>query len=106
LNKNVEILGVKIRNNIGKGHAVVNGIKYSRGKYILVTDADGAGNIKEFKYLREEFDKLKYNLPYNDNLNEEHDITRCRPKPGIVIASRFQKNVNFFFRFFFFTEKM
>jgi len=90
----VEIKGIKIANNLGKGHTVINGIKYARGNYILITDADGATNIKEYRYLREEFDKLKYDLPYNDNLNDEHDIKRYRPKPGIIIASRFQKNVN------------
>lgn len=93
LNKNLEIIGIKIRANLGKGHAVINGAKYCRGNFILVMDADGAGNIKEYQYLREEFDKFKYNLPYNDNLNEEHDITKNRPKPGVIIASRFQKNV-------------
>ena len=64
-------------------------------------DADGAGNIKEYVYLREEFDKLKYDLPYNDNLIDEHDIKRYRPKPGIIIASRFQKNVNKFIYYYF-----
>jgi len=63
-------------------------------------DADNAGNIKEYRYLREEFDKLKYDLPYNDNLNDEHDIKRYKPKPGIVIASRFQRNVDLFYYFF------
>ncbi len=90
---NIDILGVKIRNDLGKGHSVVIGAKYCRGNFVLVMDADGGGNIKEYTYLREEFDKLKYNLSYNDNLNEEHDIKKYRPKPGIVIASRFQKNV-------------
>lgn len=88
-----EIIGIKIANNLGKGHSILNGVRYSRGNYVLVMDADGAGNIKEYKYFREEFEKLKYNLQYNDNLYDEHDIKRYRPKPGIIIASRFQKNV-------------
>ena len=90
---NVEITGIKLRNNLGKGHTVIKGAKFSKGNFILVMDADFHGTIKEYKFFREEFDKIKYNLMPHNYLYDENEIRRFKTKPDIIIASRFQKNV-------------
>jgi len=45
--KDVDISGVTTISNGGKGHAVKSGMKYAKGKYILMLDADGATDISD-----------------------------------------------------------
>lgn len=45
--KNTIIVGVNYKKNAGKGHAVRKGMLESKGKYVLMIDADGATNVKE-----------------------------------------------------------
>lgn len=49
-------------------------------------DADGAGNITEYKNFREGFEKIDHNS-YSDNEFPNNE------KVGVVIASRFQNDV-------------
>ena len=58
---NTEIIGINYKNNAGKGHAVTSGMKYTRGKYILMLDADGATDIKDFEKLVVSLDSPKIN---------------------------------------------
>jgi dolichyl-phosphate beta-glucosyltransferase len=53
--KNFNILSVG--KNRGKGHALRKGVAHSSGKYILITDADGATPIKEFLKLKKFVDQ-------------------------------------------------
>ena len=46
-NKKDLIVGVNYNKNAGKGHAVRVGMLESKGKYVLMLDADGATNVKE-----------------------------------------------------------
>lgn len=68
----VDIIGINFENNGGKGHAVINGMKYARGEKILMVDADGATDIKDYEKLDQEIKKIQ-------NQNSE----------GIVIGSRY-----------------
>ena len=57
----VEISGVTYNKNGGKGWAVATGMKFARGKYILMLDADGATNIENYDKLKQEMDKFEEN---------------------------------------------
>ena len=46
-----EIIGINYSKNAGKGFAVTSGMKYTRGQYILMLDADGATDIKDYEKL-------------------------------------------------------
>ena len=50
----VDIIGVTYDKNGGKGYAVRTGMKFARGKYILMLDSDGATDIKDYDRLYEE----------------------------------------------------
>lgn len=63
---NIEISGVTYQENSGKGYAVTTGMKYARGKYILMLDADGAVPIKDYEKLRNEI-KTEDNFEIIDN---------------------------------------
>jgi dolichyl-phosphate beta-glucosyltransferase len=56
---NVEISGVNYKKNSGKGFAVTTGMKYARGEYILMLDADGATKIQDYEKLRVQMDKIR-----------------------------------------------
>ena len=73
--KNIDISGVTTNFNGGKGHAVKSGMKYARGKYILMLDADGATEISDFDGLYNVIESIK-----NDD------------KGKLVIGSRNIKN--------------
>jgi dolichyl-phosphate beta-glucosyltransferase len=57
--KDIDILGVNFEKNAGKGHAVTHGMRYSRGEYILMLDADGATDLENYNDLRKNIDKIK-----------------------------------------------
>jgi len=60
MKKYPEILsGINYRRNGGKGYAVKTGVKYSRGQNILMIDADGATNIKDYLKLMSSFEGHK-----------------------------------------------
>ena len=69
---NNTIYAINYGKNAGKGHAVMTGMKYSKGNYILMLDADGATETKDYEKLRKELDQIK---------TEEEDL-------GIAIGSR------------------
>ncbi len=69
--KDVEISGVTTATNGGKGHAVKSGMKFARGKYILMLDADGATEISDLDSL----------LKVMENIRNEENGT-------VVIGSR------------------
>jgi dolichyl-phosphate beta-glucosyltransferase len=52
--KNIDIGAVIYQQNAGKGYAVATGMKFARGKYILMLDADGATNISDYEKLRKQ----------------------------------------------------
>merc|ERR1712137_779834 len=62
----------KLRKNVGKGGAVRRGSLVSRGKYILMADADGATRFSDFGKL----ENCMHNIEKNNN--------------GIVVGSRAQ----------------
>lgn len=62
----IEISAVTYQENSGKGYAVTTGMKYARGKYILMLDADGAVPIKDYEKLRKEI-KTEDNFEIIDN---------------------------------------
>jgi dolichyl-phosphate beta-glucosyltransferase len=68
--KDIDIIGVNFAKNGGKGHAVTHGMRYARGEYILMLDADGATDLNNYNDLKRELEGVK-----KDNL-------------GIAIGSR------------------
>ena len=78
----VEIVGIRIRNNLGKGHCVKMGCFFSRGNFLLVIDADIAKGIKEYPRFKKVFDKgIKYTqIPLGNN------FVHC--SPDIIIGER------------------
>lgn len=89
--KDVDISGVTSETNGGKGHAVKNGMRFARGKYILMLDADGATEISDFDNLFDEIQRI-----HND-------------KGKLIIGSRsiihdedHSVQVNFFYKFIIF----
>ena len=66
------IFALNYGKNAGKGHAVMTGMKYTKGAYILMLDADGATEVEDYAKLRRELDTIK----------TEEDL-------GIAIGSRF-----------------
>lgn len=55
---NQEIIGVNYKKNAGKGYAVKSGMKYARGNSILMLDADGATQIKDYEKLNKALEKI------------------------------------------------
>ena len=70
--KTNNIYALNYEKNAGKGHAVMTGMKYTKGNYILFLDADGATEISDYQKLRKEMDAIK---------DEEEDV-------AITIGSR------------------
>jgi len=66
------IYAISYGKNAGKGHAVMTGMKYTKGKYILMLDADGATETQDYVKLRKELDQIK---------TEEEEL-------GVAIGSR------------------
>ena len=54
-----QIIGINYKKNSGKGYAVTTGMKYSRGAYILMLDADGATPISDYEKLKNVIDTIK-----------------------------------------------
>ncbi len=65
---NNAIYSINYEKNAGKGHAVMTGMKYTKGNYILMLDADGATETKDYERLRIELDQIKTE-------NEQYGIT-------------------------------
>lgn len=59
---NKEITGITYEANAGKGYAVTSGMKYARGNYVLMLDADGATDINDFEKLWEAVHKEPTNI--------------------------------------------
>jgi dolichyl-phosphate beta-glucosyltransferase len=53
------IYAINYGKNAGKGHAVMTGMKYTKGNYILMLDADGATETSDYEKLRRELDQIK-----------------------------------------------
>lgn len=56
---NNSIYAINYGKNAGKGHAVMTGMKYTKGNYILMLDADGATETKDYEKLKKELDQIK-----------------------------------------------
>lgn len=56
---NNTIYAINYGKNAGKGHAVMTGMKYTKGNYILMVDADGATDTKDYEKLKKELDQIK-----------------------------------------------
>ncbi|EGC34299.1 hypothetical protein DICPUDRAFT_35249 [Dictyostelium purpureum] len=56
---NIRLL--KLKKNRGKGGAVKRGVLCSRGKYILMVDADGATDFKDFNRVEDYMKKIEKN---------------------------------------------
>jgi dolichyl-phosphate beta-glucosyltransferase len=48
----IDIIGINYPKNFGKGHAVVAGMKHTRGSFILMLDADGATQVSDYEKLK------------------------------------------------------
>ncbi len=77
----VEIYGVTYKKNGGKGWAVTNGMRYAKGQYILMLDADGATQIQDYMKLREEMSKL-------ENLQQKN-----QKETGVLVIGSRQANL-------------
>ncbi len=78
---NEEIFGVTYNKNGGKGWAVSSGMKYAKGKYILMLDADGATKIEDYLKLRQEM------------TNIEKTQTEGGDEKGILVIGSRQSNL-------------
>ena len=65
------IKGIKLLSNFGQHNAIMAGLNYSNGDYIIIMDDDLQHNPK---YILELIDKLKqgYDLCYCEYINREH----------------------------------
>ena len=48
----IDIIGINYPRNFGKGHAVIAGMKHTRGSQILMLDADGATQVSDYEKLK------------------------------------------------------
>jgi len=64
---------LSLKKNRGKGGALRRGVICTRGKYVLMVDADGATLFSDFDRLEEKLKKL---------VNEDHNV------PGVAVGSR------------------
>ncbi len=55
----IDIIGINYPRNFGKGHAVIAGMKHTRGSLILMLDADGATEISDFDKLKSSLEQIK-----------------------------------------------
>jgi dolichyl-phosphate beta-glucosyltransferase len=87
-----EIIGISYKKNTGKGFAVTVGMKYTRGKYILMLDADGATSISDYEKLRYRIEKLDT----ENNVNGAMVIgsrNHLLHDPSIVSTREWHRNV-------------
>ena len=61
------ILGLTYNKNGGKGWAVTSGLKYTRGKHILMVDADGATPIEDYLKLKDQMDLIESEQEASNN---------------------------------------
>jgi dolichyl-phosphate beta-glucosyltransferase len=57
--KEIDITGINAQKNAGKGFTVTLGMRYARGAYILMLDADGATDLNDYDKLRVSLDHIK-----------------------------------------------
>ncbi|KAF9311705.1 dolichyl-phosphate beta-glucosyltransferase [Podila horticola] len=58
-NKDIRVLSLE--KNRGKGGAVIQGMQYARGKYLLMVDADGATRFSDLDSVLEKLEKAEKN---------------------------------------------
>jgi len=86
------IYAISYGKNAGKGHAVMTGMKYTKGNYILMVDADGATETKDFEKLKRELDKIKTEEHLGIAIGSRAHLERA---DGDEVQVIFFKNINF-----------
>ena len=85
--------------NMGKGRAIQNGIKFSKGNYILIQDADLEYDPVFYKELLEPFNQSKKNIAvFGSRYLKKNRSLRKKPFQGQNLFAFF---FNYFLSFFF-----
>ena len=88
--KTNNIYAINYEKNAGKGFAVMTGMKYTKGKYILMLDADGATEISDYQKLRKENDSIK---------DEEEDLAiTIGSRAHLIAEDDIKVQVNYFYK--------
>lgn len=68
-NKNKYSILIKSHQNMGKGHAVIKGLKAANGKYVVFQDADLEYDPEEFVNILKIYKKFNADIVYGSRIN-------------------------------------
>lgn len=84
--------------NMGKGHAVLQGVLKAKGKFILFIDADGSIKPQEILNLHGIYQKYNYDIVVGSRISALSNITDPQPLSRRLLSKIFNLYSNVLFR--------
>ena len=94
--QNVKLVSYK--ENMGKGHAVLQGVLKAQGEFILFMDADGSTPPYEIKNMLKIFQKYNYDIIVGSRIQESSNIKDPQPLSRRLLSKIFNLYSNILFR--------
>jgi len=85
-------------NNMGKGHAVLQGVLNAKGKFILFIDADGSTRPPEILNMYRIFQKFHFDIIVGSRISKSSNITESQPLRRRLLSKIFNLYSNLLFR--------
>jgi len=84
--------------NMGKGHAVLQGVLNAKGKFILFIDADGSIKPPEILKMYRIFQKFHFDIIVGSRISKSSNITESQPLSRRFLSKIFNLYSNLLFR--------
>ena len=84
--------------NMGKGHAVLQGVLNAKGKFILFIDADGSIRPPEILKMYRIFQKFHFDIIVGSRILKSSNITESQPLSRRLLSKIFNLCSNLLFR--------
>ena len=84
--------------NMGKGHAVLQGVLNAKGNFILFIDADGSTKPPEILNMYRIFQKFHFDIIVGSRISKSSNITESQPLRRRLLSKIFNLYSNLLFR--------
>ncbi len=84
--------------NMGKGHAVLQGVLNAKGSFILFIDADGSIRPPEILNMYQIFQKFHFDIIVGSRISKSSNITESQPLSRRLLSKIFNLYSNLLFR--------
>ena len=84
--------------NMGKGHAVLQGILNAKGNFILFIDADGSIKPPEILNMYKKFQKFHFDIIIGSRISKSSNITESQPFSRRLLSKIFNLYSNLLYR--------